>query len=301
MNILSLFCGGGGLDSGAVNAGMRIVEAHEWDKAACEGYRLVMGHDCEQTDIARKLPQTFADSDIIIGGPPCQAFSQGNKYASPENIKNLWPATIEIMRVKRPSMFVFENVTGLVFKHAAYFNWILDQFKAMGYRVEWRVLNAADYGVPQTRQRVFIVGRKDNKPWCWPAPTHTKANTLFSQKWISWFEALPDGWVDRAQTKKMPIWAGKERYQAIPDTALVNVRDQFKTRLHRGKDEPSMTVTTESDKRFRVVIDGTVYAANSELISALQTFPQLGLSSKILGNAVPIKLAETIFNAMDHI
>lgn len=292
---LSLFAGGGGLDRAALDVGMRIVEAHEWDAAACEGYRLVTGHDCQQTDLSRIDPRTLADADLIIGGPPCQAFSQGNKYASPENVKNLWPVTIEIVRVKRPSMFVFENVTGLIYKHAGYFNWIIDQFKDMGYRVEYRVLNAADYGVPQTRQRVFIVGRLDNRAWNWPVPTHAKTPDMFRQRWVSWCDAMPDGWLSRAERKSMPLWVGRDRYQAIPDTALVNTKDQFHPRLHRDAWEPSGTVTTESEQRFRVVIDGTVYAANSELISALQTFPQVGCSSKVLGNAVPVLLGRAVF------
>ena len=170
-SFVSLCSSAGGMDLGGLNAGLLPTASYEIDADACEVYERLTGHPVTQADLTRMNPHSIPDSDMIVGGPPCQEFSQGNVLGRIEGKKNLWATIIEIVRAKCPPVFVFENVKGLTTKrHAAYFNWILSEFQDMGYRVDWRILNAADYGVPQTRERVFITGRLDGKPWCWPRP-----------------------------------------------------------------------------------------------------------------------------------
>lgn len=296
--ILSLCSGCGGFDYGAVQAGLTITEAHDFDSAACEGYERVTGQPIQQTDLTRINPHSLPDTDGIIGGPPCQEFSMGNVLGRVDGLKNLWPTTISIVRVKRPSWFLFENVKGLVTKHAPYFNLIVDQFKAMGYRVEYRLLNAADYGVPQTRERVFIAGRLDGQPWPWPTPTHTEAGDMFSPRRVSWCEALPLKWHETAERGVMPQWVTRrEMYRELPLNAFFNVKEGRHDILHRPADKPAFTITTESVKRTRIVLDGTVYRANSLAMTRMQSLPDIELPSHVIGNAVPPLLARALFEA----
>jgi DNA (cytosine-5)-methyltransferase 1 len=295
---VSLFSGCDGFGLGFTRIGGHVIEAHEFDVSACEVHEKVMGSGLVQhTDLRRKDPYTLPDADIYFGGPPCQAFSGGNKFASPDNAKNLWPATIEIVRIKRPAFFAFENVTGLVYRHTAYFNWIVDQFKAMGYRVETRILNAADYGVAQTRQRVFIVGRLDNQAWSWPTPTHTESGDMFSHQWISWKEVLPTNWNKTASEGQLPKWVALPKYQQIPENALVNCKDMIKNRLHRDAVEPSFTLTTECIKRNFIVLDGKSYRSDAIAMTRLQSLPDIEMPSHVIGNAVPPLLAQAVFEA----
>jgi DNA (cytosine-5)-methyltransferase 1 len=297
-NVLSICSGCGGLDKGLERSGGTVIEAHDFDALACEGYERVMAQPIQQTDLTRKDPHSLPDADGMIGGPPCQAFSEANKNASPDNVKNLWPVTIEIVRAKCPSWFLFENVPGLLFRHTRYFNWVIDQFKDSGYRVEYRVLNAADYGVPQTRERVFIAGRLDGQAWKWPTPTHTETGDMFSPRRVSWKESLPDAWSAVAERGALPEWVTRRpTYQTIPDNALFNCKDMFKDRLHRDAGEPAFTLTTECIKRTRIVLDGTVYRADALAMTRMQSLPDVPLASHVIGNAVPPLLAQAIFSA----
>ena len=298
--ILSLFSGGGGLDIAASREGFSIVESHEWDATACAAYERALGLPIQETDLARIDPYSLADTDIIIGGPPCQEFSHANVRGCIDGAKNLWPATLKIVKVKRPSIVIFENVTGLVYraKNRDYFRFILDTLASYGYAVESRILNAANYGVPQTRERVFIVGRLDGRAWSWPTPTHTETGDMFAQRWVSWRDALPD--IEKTSPlKTMPKWVtDRPTYQPLPQNALFNVRDQFKDILHRDASKPAFTVTSEGVMRSRFVIDGTVYGGTTRAMTRLQTLPDVDMPSHVIGNAVPPLLGQSLFRAM---
>lgn len=296
--VVSLFSGCGGFDKGLEHSGGKVIASYDFDPLACEGYERVMGLPIQQADLTRIDPQTMPDADGIIGGPSCQAFSEANKYASPENTKNMWPATLAIVRAKCPQWFLFENVPGMLERHAAYFRWVIRQFEDTGYRVDYRKLNSADYGVPQSRERVFIAGRLDGQSWNWPTPTHSATADMFSKRWVSWYEALPQGWSAVAEQGLMPEWTARPKYQRIPETAMVNCKDMYKPRLHRDACEPAYTLTTECVKRTRIVIDGTVYRANTLAMTRMQTLPDVPLASHVIGNAVPPKMAAALFDAM---
>lgn len=300
MKALSLFSGCGGLDLGFVRAGGEIVAAYEFDAAACEGYERVMGHSAQQADLSLIDPYTLPDADGIIGGPPCQEFSRANvKFGSSEGFKNLWPATLKIVEVKRPDWFVFENVKWLVQsrKHGDYFNELLRTFESYGYRVDYRVLNAADYGVPQTRERVFIVGRRDGKAWPFPEPTHSERATLFTQAWVSWDKAL-SAWLPHAVPGKLPQWIlNRKRYQQLPTKAYFNTQEKRHECSDRPANKPAFTVTTESHSRVRIVTDGHVYRTDTRAMAILQTLPDVELQPHVIGNAVPSRLAQAVFSA----
>lgn len=300
MKALSLFSGCGGMDLGFVRAGGEVAAAYEFDPKACESYERVMGHSIQQTDLNAVDQQSLPDADGIIGGPPCQAFSNANRSGArgPDASKNLWPATLAIIEKKRPSWFVFENVKGLVFSKdsRAYFHHLIDELTSYGYRVEYRILDAADYGVPQNRERVFIVGRRDGLAWKWPEPTHSECRTLFTHRWVAWDDALRE-WSKTATKKPMPNWAFKRFKSDLPSDCYINTKEGRNNTLYRAAQRPAFTVTTQSARYSRIVIDRQIYGGDTRAMAILQTLPFLDQPAHTIGNAVPPVLAQAVFSA----
>jgi DNA (cytosine-5)-methyltransferase 1 len=302
--VLSLFSGCGGLDLGFVQAGGEVAAAYEFDPKACAGYERVMGHSIEQSDLIRIDAKSLPDTEGIIGGPPCQPFSLSTSQLTnmgPSSVKNLWPQTLDIVRIKRPEWFVFENVKHLVYarRSRAYFHGLLDSLTSYGYRVEYRILNAADYGVPQTRERVFVVGRLDGQAWRWPVPTHKDMGDMFSHRWMSWKSALGD-WRDGAQLADIPAWILKRDLYANGwnTDAYFNTQEARHTLMHRDGHRPAFTVTGGSSGRIRIVWDGKVYRGDKRATARLQTLPDgAQLTDQCIGNAVPPLLAKAVFEA----
>lgn len=166
MNLISLFSGAGGLDLGFRIAGFRIMIANEIDAKICPTFRanfpdvhLIEG------DIRKLSPSDFPDDiDGIIGGPPCQSWSEGGKQLGLDDERGkMFLTYIDFIQAKQPKFFVIENVKGILGdKHFQTFMKMLDQLKNAGYVVHYQLMNAMDYHVPQERYRVFVVGiRRD--------------------------------------------------------------------------------------------------------------------------------------------
>ena len=219
-NCVELFAGGGGLALGAKKAGFRSVLALEWEKNACQTLRAnanilfqdgaldrVVHEDVRNFD-PRKISDDF---DILLGGPPCQPFSIGGQKKGYDDQRDLFPEYIRILTHGRPQAFLIENVKGITSKRfkdylefihlqLAYvdsvpvkvtdWNKQYEKLKALkaknspvAYKVYSKVLNAMDYGVPQSRERLFIVGFKAgvNHAWNWPTPTHSLDALLYDR------------------------------------------------------------------------------------------------------------------------
>ncbi len=180
---LSLFSGGGGLDIGFEQAGFDILFATDFNHECCETLKLNKGNTLnpnlivEEHDITTidfdVLPQ---DIDMIIGGPPCQSFSASGRRAGGAAGKldkrgNLFKSYCEVVELLQPQAFLFENVRGILATNKGQdFQDIVSSFAALGYKIEHRILDAEDYGVPQQRERMFIVGHKMDHPFLYPKP-----------------------------------------------------------------------------------------------------------------------------------
>lgn len=199
MKVVSLFSGAGGLDLGFQNAGFNIVWANDFDEDACKTYSLNIGNHITHANVADILSTDIPDCDVIIGGFPCQGFSQANLKRSTEDDRNqLYLEFLRIVKDKKPKFFVAENVRGILsLDNGNAIKQIIKDFSEAGYRLKYQLFNTADYGVPQTRYRVIIVGvRSDlNFDYVFPSPTHIspkKKNSSNLNFWISISDALKD-------------------------------------------------------------------------------------------------------------
>lgn len=195
---LSLFSGAGGMDMGVSQAGFRILASIEIDHNACETLRhwlLSAGHSTQvvESDIRSIDPAELMGNlglragnlDLLVGGPPCQAFSQIGRRGSLDDERGLLLfEMIRFAKVFRPKAILLEQVKGVLNAPdldgniGGVFRLFINQLEELGYEVKWKVLNAADYGVPQIRHRVFIIGMLPPNIFHFPDATHCKAPNL---------------------------------------------------------------------------------------------------------------------------
>ncbi len=194
IKVVSLFSGGGGLDLGFASEGYKIIWAIDNNSNAVKTYKANLGDhilcaDINKIDIS-KIPQ----ADVVIGGPPCQSFSlAGNRHVEDARGQLVW-RYIHIIEQVRPKAFVFENVTGLLSAKNAEGEKIIallhKAFEEIGYSITQQVMNAADYGIPQRRKRVIIVGLQKGV-FAFPKPTHSEDGKI-GQRYVSVKDALDD-------------------------------------------------------------------------------------------------------------
>ncbi|MDR1164586.1 MAG: DNA cytosine methyltransferase [Deltaproteobacteria bacterium] len=216
---LELFSGAGGLALGLHQAGFSPTALFEWDKDSCDtinknianGFKEMSDWQVIRTDVRLiKYTEYASDANFVTGGPPCQPFSLGGKHKAYEDSRDMFSEAVRAVRELRPLGFIFENVKGLTRQSfSSYFNYLLLQLSypeiinrtgmnwedhlrileeyhtssgetGLEYNVVSRLVNAADYGVPQRRHRVFIIGfRKDlDARWSFPEPTHSREALL---------------------------------------------------------------------------------------------------------------------------
>lgn len=275
MRSVELFAGGGGLGLGLSLVGFEPEIVIERDRWACDtirdnrknGYPLVKDWNVFEGD-AREFDYSSlrSDIDLVSGGPPCQPFSLGGKHRAHRDDRDMFPTAVDVIRELAPRAFIFENVRGITrTAFANYFQYIqlqlsfpgirrkrgedwmdhlarLERHKTKGrrgglvYNVVSRVLNAANHGVPQRRERVFIVGFKNGlrKGWSFPRETHSHDKLLHDQ-WVSG-----------------EYW---ERHR-IPRRRRPNIPERFKKRVERIKDG-SLTIA-EGTKPWKTVRDALV-------------------------------------------
>ncbi len=153
--VLDLFAGCGGLSLGFEAIGFKTI-GYEMNPDAANTYNKNLLGKCyiEKLDLNFNYPK----ADIIIGGPPCQPFSVGGNQKGIEDPRNGFPIFIDAIRKVNPKVFMFENVRGLLYSNKWYFEIILDELRDLGYQIEFKLLNAVNFGVPQNRERLVVVG-----------------------------------------------------------------------------------------------------------------------------------------------
>lgn len=337
LTAISLFTGVGGLDFGFEAAGFRTAVALEMAPAACRTIRLnrrwpvieAKVQDVSSRTLLEHAGLKAGEADVLIGGPPCQPFSKSGYWNRGDALRLEDPRAdtlTEFLRVladTRPRAFLLENVPGLAFdsKNEG-LQHLLEGIEAVNKRAKtkyvahWRVLNAADYGVPQLRERVFLIGGRDGQPFTFPEPrfipseiaahgleTYRTAwdalgdlpsdsmdeSLVVGGKWGELLPSIPEGhnylWhTPRGQGQ--PIFGWRTRYWCFL--------------LKLAKNKPSWTIQAQPGPAI-----GPFHWRNRRLTASelgrLQTFPD-GLRfdgsrsevQKLLGNAVPSLLAEIL-------
>ena len=360
---MELFAGAGGLALGISNEGFEHEAVVEWDKDACTTLKYNTSWPIHHIDVNKfDFSQIKDDIDLLAGGPPCQPFSIGGKHKGFNDTRDMFPSFLKAVRELKPRAILIENVKGLLRESfSQYFeyiilqlnypeitrieneNWInhlarLEQhhtsyryFNGLTYKVVFRLLNAADYGVPQRRERVFIVAfREDlNVDWSFPCPTH-------SRNVLQYIKSNGEYWNKHSISN--PQWYSKrvlEIQENIFEDALMpwrTVRDAISDLLesfdeketgilnhnfvpgariypgHTGSqlDEPAKTLKAgvhgvPGGENMIAFSNGEVRYFTIREAARIQTFPDNFVfnsswteSMRQLGNAVPMELAKIL-------
>lgn len=343
MIALDLFSGAGGMSLGAEQAGIKILTAVENDLHACQTFRHNFPRvEMLEVDIRDFSPPTLpSQGSIVFGGPPCQGFSTSNqKTRNKSNPKNwMFSEFFRVVEEACPEWVVFENVKGLLETEKGFFlSLISDQLKALGYSCQFGTLNAKDFGVPQVRNRLFIVGNRSGKAFSFPQRSASKTVTVKDAIWdlphisnganASWLpyskktssvyaKSLRGGMQEVSNnitTQSAPQILERYKYvpqggnwEKIPEHLMANYHDR--TRCHTGIyhrlswREPSVVL---GNFRKNMLIHPSENRGLSVREAArLQSFPDLfefkgsiGFQQQQVGNAVPPLLAAAVFQSI---
>lgn len=325
LKTISLFSGAGGLDLGLINSGYNIVFANDILKPAIENYRHNIGEISDQ-DITTIDEKKLPDADVVVGGFPCQPFSNaGNRLGTDDDRGNLYLDILRVIKEKNPKIVIMENVRGLLSMKNKDGSKLIDSIvfllenTGIGYQVKYKLLKASDYGVPQNRYRVIIVGiRKDiDIDYRFPEPLSYNYDKLTVG------EVLKD--IDNVANQN-EVWElspqSQELVKYIPEGgSWKNIPyDKLPERMKKIRDNMKRYHSPNFYRRFaRHEINGTITAAATpencgilhplenrrysvREVARIQSFPDTyefigdSVSSKykIIGNAVPPKLGEAI-------
>jgi DNA (cytosine-5)-methyltransferase 1 len=316
MRVVSLFSGAGGLDLGFQKSGFDVIWANEYDKKIYDTYKKNHTAFLDTRDIRDILTFEIPDCDGIIGGPPCQSWSEaGSLRGIKDSRGQLFYDFIRIIRDKQPKFFVAENVAGMLAeRNQDAVCEFIELFKGCGYTLSMKLLNASDYGVPQDRKRVFYIGIRNDleKKFKFPYPNEKKL-TLRDVIWDLRGKEVQALQNNKSNGDKCKI--ANHEYMNGGFSTIYMSRNRV-----RNWDEQSFTIQAggrhapihpqapkmkfiEKNKRIFVPGKEELYRRLTVRECArIQTFPDdfkfyytdIGEGYKMVGNAVPIKLAEVI-------
>ena len=284
---IDLFAGCGGLALGFESIGFKTI-GHEMDKNAVATYNRNLSGRCLETVL--DVNSKFESADVIIGGPPCQPFSVNGKQLGLKDSRDGFPAFINAVSQVKPSVFMFENVKGMMYRNKQYLAEITEELTGLGYQVKAKVLNACNFAVPQNRERLFVVGSKND--FYFPCESNAKYTSGDAVKDIIFAINDDDLFVNEAQDRYI------KRYEIA--SKCINPRD-----LNLAK--PSRTLTCRNlagatgDMQRVKLCDGRRKRLNIRDAARLQSFPDYfefvgSRTSQMnqIGNAVPPLLSRAL-------
>lgn len=291
IEVLDLFCGAGGLGLGFESEGF-ITTGYDFDTDSCNTYSKNMNRDAFNIEL--NLNTDYPKADVLIGGPPCQPFSVGGKQKGKDDSRDGFPIFIDAIKKVQPSLFLIENVKGVLYRNKPYLNETLEVIKKIGYKPKVEILKASNYGVPQNRERIIIVGSKGD--FNFPKPSELK---------ITVKEAL-GGFMEYEPKDGSYLTPEMDKYILKYEIAskCVNPRDLYPDRPSRtlttrnlaGATGDMMRIKLPSGKRRRLLVREA---------ARLQSFPDWydfsGTESsqfKQLGNAVPPLLSKKLASSI---
>lgn len=300
--VASLFCGCGGSDLGLLGGfnylgqeygklNFEIVYALDFDKWAVDTYNKNFEHKADCADICTVDFDSLPDVDVMIGGFPCQSFSTVNPTKDTNDDRaNLYKQIVRFLKIKRPKFFICENVKGLMtLQGGAIINKILGEFGSMGYRVKYKLIKAVEFGIPQRRERVIIVGVRNDidVTYNYPCPTHSAKNYVPLKAVI-----------DRLDTDNPKYYFSERAVQGVK-----NAKNNMKRGLWQDLNQPCLTITahlakTSMNSRDPILLvnpEKELYRRFTPREAAsIQSFPDTfqlndseAKSYKQIGNAIP--------------
>lgn len=317
MKIISLFSGCGGLDLGFERAGFEIPIANEYDPTIWETYKI--NHPSTKLiegDIRNIQESDFPDDiDGIIGGPPCQSWSEaGSLRGINDSRGKLFYDYIRILKSKQPKFFLAENVSGMLAnRHSEAVRNIIEMFKECGYDLTVSLVNAKDYGVPQERRRVFYIGFRCDLGVRFKFPVGSTADenkrlTLRDTIWDLQFTAVPAGARNYHNPKAInnnefftgaysPIFMSRNRVKGWDEQAFTVQASGRQCQIH--PQAPKMTFISQNHREFVKGKEHLYRRMTIREIARIQGFPDTfkfiydytDNAYKMIGNAVPVNLA----------
>jgi DNA (cytosine-5)-methyltransferase 1 len=316
-SVSSFFSGAGGLDLGFHNAGFDIKWANEFDKTITPTLRLNFpSAEVDDRSLA-DVPSLQIPSAIgLIGGPPCQSWSEaGAGRGLKDSRGQIFLEYIRVIRDKRPLFFLAENVSGMLSStHKESLGFIFSEFEKLGYHFTYKLLNAKDYGVPEDRKRVFFIGyhKKLGKEFKFPAPIEENDRKVLKDAiWDLRNNAKPAA--DKNKTNGDKLKIQNHEYMNGGFSTIYMSRNRV-----RSWDEPSFTIQAggrhapihpNAPKMVKVGANEQIFVKGKEKLyrrlsvrecARIQTFPDsfkygdVADGYKMIGNAVPVKFAESI-------
>lgn len=338
--VLDLFAGVGGLSLGFEQSGFDVVFANEYDPSIAAAYKEnhpnteMLVADITTVDFDKTFTEYSGKIDVVIGGPPCQGFSQKGQRKTIHDERNfLFKFYVKVVEKVQPKYFIMENVPNLLTAEGGYFKKEIETlFNGMGYNLNMGILNASDYGVPQNRRRAVIIGKRGSPAPLLPKPIEKKVTIWDAISDLSYLESgqgsEEQAYINPPQSayqKQMRDGAKKlynhvatnhsaialERLSLIPP----NSGKEFLPKEHLtksiysgtwtriGKDEISVTITTRFDtpssgKFTHPFLNRAITVREA---ARIQSFPDnfrfvgtKGSQMKQVGNAVPPLLAKSV-------
>lgn len=296
MKIISLFSGAGGLDLGLIQAGNEVVWANDIDKDAVATYRENIGNHIICDDIKNIDITNLPDADVVVGGFPCQGFSVANRMRALDDDRNqLYKFFYNTILIKQPKFFIAENVKGILsLGKGEAIKQIVEDFEEAGYITSVNLVNLANYGVPQGRQRVLIIGQRkdlgDKMLFHFPEPTHSKDGKDLP-RWKSIKEAIdhfPDP--DKENDVVNHVYSAyKVEYRNFTGHRKTDPDKPSPTILARGNGKGGVCAIPHYNGKRRLSIRES---------ASVQTFPEnfhfvgaMNACYRQIGNAVPVHFA----------
>ena len=323
MRTIELFAGCGGLAKGMELAGLKHEGFFEFNHQACESLRVNFNPNIVYEGDVRKIDfRTFEGVDVVSGGPPCQPFSLGGLAKAYDDTRDMFPQAARVISEVKPRAFVFENVKGLLReKFSEYFNYIIlrltypecqlkdgeewnnhhsrlndisdgrVKYKGLRYNVSYKLLNAVDYGVPQVRERVFIVGFRSDLSidWSWPERICKSAEDRVTIKEA--LAGIPDPKSKSNRYADHIFIGGAREYPGHTGSDINKPSKTVKAGAHGVPGGENMLKFPDGSIRYMTVCEAKL----------IQSFPvdfkvtgTWGEALRQIGNAVPVKLAKAV-------
>lgn len=320
MKLISLFSGCGGLDLGFEKAGFEVSVANEYDSTIWETFKINHPRTKLIEDDIRKIKDSdFPDNiDGIIGGPPCQSWSEAGAQRGIDDLRGqLFYEYIRILKNKRPKFFLAENVSGMLMgRHSEAVNNFISLFKECGYNLSVTLVNAKDYGVPQERKRVFFIGFRKDLGIVFKFPQgstkdNSKKITLRDTIWDLQFTAVPAGKSNYHNPQAInnnefftgafsPIFMSRNRVKSWDEQAFTVQASGRQCQIH--PQAPKMKFIEQNKREFVKGKEHLYRRMTIREIARIQGFPDsfkfiydyTDNAYKMIGNAVPVNLAYEI-------